>query len=143
MPRSLLIASAGSLVVGLAACGTTSHPAAAERTPQSRVSPSVSSSIPPLPSRPAPSKSSPRHVTKVVRPSITIKRATLAVSGPVGRGATIAVRNQDATAHTVMLHATNTTVNVAGRATTTVRAPEKAGRYAITCDVRHALLVVK
>lgn len=143
MPRSLLIASAGSLVVGLAACGQ-SAPTAAQRTPEPSVSPSVSSSIPPLPSRPpTPTNNSTRQWTKAARPSIIIKRATLDVSGPVSGGATVAVRNQDATSHTVTLRATNIKVKVAGRSSTTVRAPKKAGRYAVTCDVRHAMLVVK
>jgi hypothetical protein len=65
------------------------------------------------------------------------------VSGPVGRGAAVAVRNRDAIAHTVRVRATNITVHVAGRDTTTVRAPKRAGRYAVTCDVSRGLLVVK
>ncbi len=144
MSRSLLIAaSAGSLVVGLAACGQSAH-TAAQGTPEPSVTPTVSSSIPPLPSRaPEPTKKPARAWTKATRPSITIKRDTLHVSGPVGPGATVAVRNQDGTPHTVTLHAMNLAVKVAGRGSTTLRAPKKAGRYAVISGGQRTVLVVK
>lgn len=100
---------------------------------------------------PTPTPSMTATPTPTPTPTSTTLAGTITISGyafsqvTVPAGATVAVRNDDAVAHTLTIRSANIDVRVAAGATVTFVAPTTPGTYALTCDLHasmHGTLVV-
>jgi plastocyanin len=77
---------------------------------------------------------------------ITIKGFAFQTPASVSPGATVTVRNEDGTAHTVTADSGNAFDDQAGSGTSTFTAPSRPGSYPFHCTIHpfmHGTLVVK
>lgn len=139
--RGKLTISAAVLTVGVAGCGTSTTPTTTEATtssPTTSQSPTTSSSSPTTSSTTSTSpKTAPSATASAADPVlIRIKAFKFTVPPSAGPGVKVAVKNEDAEAHTV----TSVTKGVfdanvpPGGKAVSFTAPTKPGKYPFTCS---------